>query len=107
MITITYNHARLELTVKGHSGQAPQGEDIICSAVSALTYTLVKAIEGMVERDELNEMAVVKLESGDADILVSPRFIFRKEARLIFDTICDGFELIARDYPQYVEFVRI
>jgi uncharacterized protein YsxB (DUF464 family) len=90
------------LDVKGHAGLAPQGEDIVCSAVSILVYTLVRAIEGMVERDELNDTTVVKLESGDTSISISPRFIYRREARLIFDTICDGFELIAHDYPQYV-----
>ena len=83
------------------------GNDIVCSAVSTLTYTLAKAVEGMYERDELNEDITVTLENGEAEISISPRFAFRKEARLIFDTICDGYELIARDYPQHVEFVRI
>lgn len=107
MIHIKYDSVCLCVKVYGHAGKAPQGKDIVCSAVSALTYTLVKAIEGMYNRDELNEMPTVRLESGDADISISPRFAFRKDARLVFGTICDGYEVIAEDYPQYVVFERI
>jgi uncharacterized protein YsxB (DUF464 family) len=93
--------------VEGHAGMDDIGKDIVCSAVSTLTYTLAKAVESMYERDELNEEITVTLENGKAEISISPRFAFRNEARLIFDTICDGYEMIARDYPQHVEFVRI
>ena len=107
MIRIKYDSVSLMIEIDGHAGKAPQGKDIVCSAVSALTYTLVRAIEGMYNRDELNEIPTVRLESGDANISISPRFAFRKDARLIFDTICDGYELIAEDYPQHVEYERI
>ena len=107
MIHIKYDTVRLTVKVEGHAGVAPQGKDIVCSAVSILTYTLAKAIEGMYNRDELNEILKINLESGNAEISISPRFAFRKDARLIFDTICDGYELVAEDYPQHVEFERI
>ena len=102
MIHIKYDMVRLTVKVDGHAGVAPQGEDIVCSAVSILTYTLAKAIEGMYNRDELNETPKINLESGKADISISPRFAFIKDARLVFDTICNGYKLIANDYPQYV-----
>ena len=32
-------------TVLGHTGYAPEGEDIVCAGVSALTQTAVNALE--------------------------------------------------------------
>ena len=35
------------ITVDGHAGYAEQGKDIICSAVSVLTFNLIKSIESL------------------------------------------------------------
>ena len=74
----------------------------MCSSISALTYTLIKAVQEMDSRDELNDPPKVVIKDGCAEVSVSPRFAFRKEARLVFDTICEGYKLIANDYPHYV-----
>jgi len=34
-----------KFTVEGHAGYAPSGSDIICSAVSALTYTAIGSLQ--------------------------------------------------------------
>ncbi len=36
---------RYQLDLEGHSGYADLGEDIICAAISALTFTLISGIE--------------------------------------------------------------
>lgn len=36
-----------EITMSGHAGIAPRGYDLVCAAVSALTYTLIDAIRAM------------------------------------------------------------
>ncbi|MCI7181565.1 MAG: ribosomal-processing cysteine protease Prp [Schaedlerella sp.] len=33
------------IKISGHAGYAPQGQDIVCAAVSAITQTLIKSIE--------------------------------------------------------------
>ena len=35
------------ISVLGHAGYAPQGQDIVCAAVTALTQTLIKAFESL------------------------------------------------------------
>lgn len=33
------------IDVRGHAGYGPKGQDIVCSAVSALTYGLIQGLE--------------------------------------------------------------
>lgn len=35
------------ITISGHAGYAPAGQDIVCAGVSALTQTLIKSIEDL------------------------------------------------------------
>ena len=45
MITITYGSREPpSLTIRGHSGYATQGTDIVCAAVSALFVTLSNSL---------------------------------------------------------------
>ncbi|MEG0228779.1 MAG: ribosomal-processing cysteine protease Prp, partial [Lachnospiraceae bacterium] len=44
---IAVNVRNDEITVSGHAGYAPQGQDIVCAAVTALTQTLIKAIQDL------------------------------------------------------------
>lgn len=43
MIEVTFTPKGL--TVEGHAGYAPKGQDIVCAAVSALMYALIGALE--------------------------------------------------------------
>ncbi len=45
MTTVSITPA--EITVSGHSGYAPPGQDIVCSAVSTLVCTLVQSFSAL------------------------------------------------------------
>ena len=45
MINITFNNAKRTLTVEGHANYAESGKDIVCSAISVLTDTLIKTLK--------------------------------------------------------------
>lgn len=51
MITITLKRASngfiQKFTISGHAGYAPEGSDIICSAISALGHTAVGALQDL------------------------------------------------------------
>lgn len=53
MIKITHNterdgtECRHTITIKGHAGYAPIGEDIVCAGVSTLAYTLIARLEDL------------------------------------------------------------
>ena len=44
MTEITYNHQEKKVTIKGHAQSGEYGNDLVCAAVSALTYTLAENI---------------------------------------------------------------
>ena len=100
---ISIRHEPMRLTIKGHAGSAEKGRDLICAAVSTLTYTLVA------ELYELEEMGLVdmgdiqvRLEPGDAEVSFGSRSWAVEGA---YRTVCAGFKMLAKQYPEYVEFV--
>ena len=107
MITITYNRHDLRVTVKGHSGFAEIGQDIVCSGVSSLTYTLAKFVSKLYEDGKLYFEPIFNIDEGNADIGITVRNTFEYEARLVFDAICEGYKLIAKAHPDNVEFKKV
>ncbi len=88
-------------TVKGHSGSAPAGKDIICAAVSAIVQT---ALIG------LDEVADVRDTYEISDGLVRcrlPENMDKKSfdaVQIIINVMWLGLKSIAEEYP---DFVRI
>lgn len=106
MINITYDSTKLCLTVKGHAQSGEAGHDIICAAVSALTYTLAENIlnyENAVEGAE----AKIKLETGDAEICCICSKELESMAKLVFSVICAGFEKLAHTYPENISYEMV
>lgn len=96
MIAIRYDRAKPEMTVRGHAGYAPAGQDIVCAAVSANLYTM---LENLPETKRVH----VVWEPGNVRIFVPGR-----RARRVMDMTMKGLQAIARQYPDYVtaEMVR-
>lgn len=97
MVQITERNGRV--TVSGHAGYAPLGQDIVCAAISALTQTLIASIEELtgnkIKCDLRRGNAVIEYEdlTEDAQLLVESFFI--------------GAEGIAKAYPDCVRTVRM
>ena len=90
-------------SVIGHAGSAPKGEDIVCAGLSALAQTAVNALEtvaGVQARFHVGEGYLsVKLPGG-----LSAGS--RHRARIILQTVRQGFMDIAASYPRYVRISR-
>lgn len=82
----------------GHSFYKKKGEDIVCSAVSAILQT---AILG------LSEYLNVRLDLVKKDGFLRFKLLFppSKEASSILETMRLGLYQIAKKYPDYVEIV--
>ena len=103
MITIEhkkYNKIE-ELTVRGHAGYAPIGEDIICSAVSSVVYTLKIALE---KADKNKKVLLLKCElnEGEAIITFEP---LSAETQAVFKAVLDGLKVLSESYPDYIGFL--
>jgi len=84
--------------ISGHAGFAEAGEDIVCSAISILAENTINAIETFthdpVEHEAVNE------EEGFLSFRLKE---VSKESKLLFDTMCLGFDSIQSSYGQFVE----
>ena len=103
MIEINYHRGYHRITVRGHAGSAEEGKDLVCAAVSALVLTAAANVRRMEEKGCTYSTAVT-VDKGDAEIQVNPKAYFRLSIMQILDAICAGFEVLAREYPEYVRY---
>ncbi|MEE1047773.1 MAG: ribosomal-processing cysteine protease Prp [Clostridia bacterium] len=80
--------------IKGHSGYAEMGKDIVCAGVSALFY----AFSGYLEEKEC--LTFEKSEAGRAVIMFTDE---GKEGLLMFT---EGVNRIAKAYPKFVKVIN-
>lgn len=98
MITITYGSREPpSLTIRGHSGYATQGTDIVCAAVSALFVTLSNSLT-----EYTNDLVSVRSEPGDSAIIW--RGLTSARGRLLLESALLGMKGVAEAYPEHVEF---
>ena len=103
MTHINYHRDSHIVTATGHAGFAPVGQDIVCSAISILLYTLAADIgegveAGMVQRQD------VQLNPGESAVSCVPHSAFKVPVTWMFDAVCSGFTLLAQQYPEFVSY---
>ncbi len=103
MIQATYYRKYARLTVQGHAHSAEPGQDLVCAACSALVYTLAANVGNLENLGKVRDVTV-KLEPGDAEVCCTPKHKFAATVELIFQAICVGFEILAADNSQYIQF---
>lgn len=96
MITVTQSENRI--TLKGHAGYAEYGRDIVCAAVSALTYSLQESINKLTDD-------TVGFSYAQDETVISFGDISGK-GRLLIDSFIAGIELISDNYPDNVRIDR-
>lgn len=89
MIRVVYTKNRV--TLRGHAGYAPRGQDIVCAAVSALIYALVAALE---EKGSVRE---VQIRPGQVSVAGT------EDCAAEFRVIRCGLAQLAARYPQCVQ----
>jgi uncharacterized protein YsxB (DUF464 family) len=102
MINITFNPETLTIDVTGHAEHGKKGEDIVCSAISTLFYTLAQSLYNA--KDMMAEDIVFSDEDGNGHISCYPKAEYRPNVSLIYLTILNGFELVAENYKENVKF---
>lgn len=82
------------ITVNGHANYAETGKDIVCAGVTALTQTLIRALEGLT-KDEIE----YEVSPGRADIHYGN---LSEEGKLLVDSFFIGVCSIADEFPENV-----
>lgn len=103
-LNVTWQDNRItRFSLSGHADFADSGKDIVCSAVSALTYNAVNSCErfaGIVleVHDELDLVCQIPdiNESGKAQTV-----------QLLVQSMVFGMEQIENQYPEHLKIVSI
>lgn len=103
MITVKFNPETYTLDVTGHAEHGKKGEDIVCSAISALFYTLAESLYS--SKEMLAEDIVFSDEDGNGHLSCKPKAEYEANVSLIYWTILNGFELVSKNYEKNVEMV--
>lgn len=103
MIRVVYHRIYHRITVDGHAESGEFGRDLICASCSILARTLAENVQGLEQAGVVRNMAA-ELQSGKAEILCTPVSRFRSTVTMIFDSICAGFALLARDFPDFITY---
>ena len=85
------------ITVNGHANYAETGKDIVCAGVTALTQTLIRALEGLT-KDEIE----YEVSPGRVDIHYGD---LSEEGKLLVDSFFIGICQIASEFSEHVNIV--
>ena len=103
MIKVTYHRDTNCVEVRGHAHSGEVGHDLVCAAASALLTTLASFARNTLEAKQ-SESVSLKLNSGDGEVKCEAKTPYKPSITLVFDAICAGFELLARDYPDNISY---
>lgn len=103
MIYVVYSRGMNRVDVTGHAYSGEAGHDLVCASASILTYTLASFVANMEDSGQVKN-PTVKLEAGEAIICCNAPDGIKAMVTFAFDTMCAGFELLARNYPDNISY---
>ena len=92
----------VHMTMKGHAGTAPKGEDLVCAAATMLAYTLAQTMQFYSETQKLARKPNIRLEDGNAYVVVTPKEEDYAEVLHSFWVVQCGIHVLAHNYPEAV-----
>jgi uncharacterized protein YsxB (DUF464 family) len=95
---IVITHSAGKITISGHAGYAPPGQDIVCAAISTLTQVFVASIEELT-----TDKIKAAISPGNAVIEYGN---LTEKGRLLLDSFLLGTTMISENYPAHVRIER-
>lgn len=103
MVKVVYHREYNRLSVKGHALSGDAGHDLVCASVSILTYTLALNVKTLVNAGQARE-PTIELNEGDATVCCEAVRRYSAVVKLIFDSVCVGFALLAKNHPDNISY---
>ena len=90
-------------SIKGHSGYAEEGSDIVCAGISALVITTENALCQLVKLSPAERGG----EDGFLEVMLPEKMTDTQihDAQLLLSALHIGLENIAQAYPDYVRLI--
>ncbi len=95
MIKVDVSGNKIE--IRGHAKYARTGADIVCAAVSTLTFTLLNSLSAMCEDEFL-------CEEDDGEMCITFQGASQK-GQILIDAFLIGIAGIEKEYPNYVKLM--
>lgn len=95
MTTVTRYKDRI--TIEGHSGYAPIGQDIVCAAVSVLVQTLIQSVENLTA-----DKITYDMRPGTVDIKF---WSLSDHSKVLIDSFFLGIKGTAEAHPDNVRII--
>ncbi len=109
MITAKFwkDEKSIHMTLRGHAGAAPKGEDLICASATMMAYTIAQVVEFMHKQGKLVKKPKIRISQGRATIIATPTEDGYAECLHTFFVAQCGVQVLAHNYPQYVKLALL
>ena len=106
MTQVYYDLDGLYLHCKGHAGGGPEGKDIICAGVSALTMALLNQLNEEEEQGHLRSMWDMK--PGEITLKAeADKLHYQQKAKDYYRVIVMGLRAMAQNYPENITIEEV
>lgn len=95
------------LALRGHAGYADKGKDIVCASATVLAYTAAENLRRLYLSERLKKPPDIRMNEGYISIQCFPDKDEMQAADDVFRIIGAGYELLARDYPEYITLNKL
>lgn len=94
-VKICYDKKKfVSLLVNGHANQAPKGQDLVCSAVSAVVIGSINNL------NDVKEEFDISVKSGDVQIKAKKEISYHNE--IVIETLITGLKTIEETNPKAI-----
>lgn len=112
MITVRFykksTDGSIHMTLKGHAGAAPKGEDLICASATMLAYTAAQAVQILYEQEgKLKRKPKISIKEGSATVIATPTEEGYAEVLHTFKVVQCGIHVLAHNYPQHLRLEHL
>lgn len=108
MIRIDVNRQDARFEVTGHAGTAPEGEDLVCAAVSALAQTLRRNLEKAEAEGQIGHVEA-HMEKGQLYLRVAceGNYWYWRRTVNMMDWTLEGMKMIRETDPDAIEIREV
>jgi uncharacterized protein YsxB (DUF464 family) len=109
MVTVKIERKHGNITsfiITGHAESGPYGHDLVCAAVSAVSFGTVNAIEALCKiepdvelRDDGGYLRVSSPNAIDEDV--------QKNIRILLEGMVVSLQTIENDYGKYIQIIEV
>ena len=97
----------IHMTLKGHAGTAPKGQDLVCSAATMLAYTVAQAVQFLDEQGMLKKKPKISIRDGEATVIATPTEEGYAMTLHTFWVAQCGIHVLCHNYPQAVSMEHL